>query len=218
MLTAIIDYSSGNLHSARKAFEKISASNNLGSVVVTSNPDVISSADRLVLPGDGAFPACKTELLSSEAYDAMVYAAVEKGRPFLGICVGMQLMAIKGYEYEETDGLGWIDGEVCKIDPNGQKFKDTTHGVEYTEHRERAPHLKGYFKWRSCVFCAFISDGCQQSQTTFSLHRLWNRHNSSCRKRKFIGLSVSPRKKCQDRLKNDRKLSVLEPVRKSYID
>ena len=82
MLTAIVDYSSGNLHSARKAFEKISVSNNLGSVVVTSNPDVISSADRLVLPGDGAFPACKTELLSSEAYDAMVYAAVEKGRPF----------------------------------------------------------------------------------------------------------------------------------------
>ena len=123
MLTAIIDYSSGNLHSARKAFEKISASNNLGSVVVTSNPDVISSADRLVLPGDGAFPACKTELLSSEAYDAMVYAAVEKGRPFLGICVGMQLMAIKGYEYEETDGLGWIDGEVYKIDQTSENLK-----------------------------------------------------------------------------------------------
>ena len=123
MLTAIIDYSSGNLHSARKAFEKISASNNLGSVVVTSNPDVICSADRLVLPGDGAFPACKTELLSSEAYDAMVYAAVEKGRPFLGICVGMQLMAIKGYEYEETDGLGWIDGEVYKIDQTGENLK-----------------------------------------------------------------------------------------------
>ena len=60
MLTAIVDYRSGNLHSARKAFEKISLSNNLGSVVVTSNPDVISSADRLVLPGDGAFPSCKT--------------------------------------------------------------------------------------------------------------------------------------------------------------
>ena len=108
---------------ANKAFEKISVSNNLGSVVVTSNPDVISSADRLVLPGDGAFPSCKTELLSSEAYDALVYAAVEKGRPFLGICVGMQLMAIKGYEYEETDGLGWIDGEVCKINPTDKNLK-----------------------------------------------------------------------------------------------
>ena len=143
MLTAIIDYSSGNLHSARKAFEKISASNNLGSVVVTSNPDVISSADRLVLPGDGAFPACKTELLSSEAYDAMVYAAVEKGRPFLGICVGMQLMASKGYEYEETDGLGWIDGEVCKIDQMDKNLKIPHMGWNTLNIENDHPILKG---------------------------------------------------------------------------
>ena len=143
MLTAIIDYSSGNLHSARKAFEKISTSNNLGSVVVTSNPDVISSADRLVLPGDGAFPACKTELLSSEAYDAMVYAAVEKGRPFLGICVGMQLMASKGYEYEETDGLGWIDGEVCKIDQMDKNLKIPHMGWNTLNIENDHPILKG---------------------------------------------------------------------------
>ena len=143
MLTAIIDYSSGNLHSARKAFEKISASNNLGSVVVTSNPDIISSADRLVLPGDGAFPACKTELLSSEAYDAMIYAAVEKGRPFLGICVGMQLMAIKGYEYEETEGLGWIDGEVCKIDPTDENLKIPHMGWNTLNIENDHPILKG---------------------------------------------------------------------------
>tara|TARA_B100000902_G_scaffold193111_1_gene184535 strand:- start:123 stop:758 length:636 start_codon:yes stop_codon:yes gene_type:complete len=145
MLTAIIDYSSGNLHSARKAFEKISASNNLGSVVVTSNPDVISSADRLVLPGDGAFPACKTELLSSEAYDAMVYAAVEKGRPFLGICVGMQLMAIKGYEYEETDGLGWIDGEVYKIDQTGENLKIPHMGWNTLRIANQHPTLRDIF-------------------------------------------------------------------------
>ena len=145
MLTAIIDYSSGNLHSARKAFEKISASNNLGSVVVTSNPDVISSADRLVLPGDGAFPACKTELLSSEAYDAMVYAAVEKGRPFLGICVGMQLMAIKGYEYEETDGLGWIDGEVFKIDQTGENLKIPHMGWNTLRIANQHPILRDIF-------------------------------------------------------------------------
>ena len=145
MLTAIVDYSSGNLHSARKAFEKISEANNLGSVVVTSNPDVISSADRLVLPGDGAFPACKTELLSSEAYDAMVYAAVEKGRPFLGICVGMQLMAIKGYEYEETDGLGWIEGEVCKIDPKDENLKIPHMGWNTLNIEREHPILKGIF-------------------------------------------------------------------------
>ena len=145
MLTAIVDYSSGNLHSARKAFEKISVSNNLGSVVVTSNPDLISSADRLVLPGDGAFPSCKTELLSSEAYDAMVYAAVEKGRPFLGICVGMQLMAIKGYEYEETDGLGWIDGEVCKINPTDKNLKIPHMGWNTLNIEGEHPVLRGIF-------------------------------------------------------------------------
>ena len=123
MLTAIIDYSSGNLHSARKAFEKITASNNLGSIVVTSDPKIISSADRLVLPGDGAFPSCKSGLTASEAYEALVYSVVEKSRPFLGICVGMQLMAVKSYEYQETDGLGWIDGEVRKIQPKDKSLK-----------------------------------------------------------------------------------------------
>jgi glutamine amidotransferase len=123
MLTAIIDYSSGNLHSARKAFEKISVVNKLGSVVVTSNPKVISSADRLVLPGDGAFPSCKSELMSSEAYEAMIYSVIEKSKPFLGICVGMQLMAMKGYEYQQTEGFGWIDGEVHKINPEDKSLK-----------------------------------------------------------------------------------------------
>ena len=123
MLTAIIDYSSGNLHSAQKAFKKITASNNLGSIVVTSDPEIISTADRLVLPGDGAFPSCKSELMSSEAYEAMVYSAVDKSRPFLGICVGMQLMAIRSYEYQETQGLGWIDGEVRKINPKDKTLK-----------------------------------------------------------------------------------------------
>ena len=123
MLTAIVDYSSGNLHSAQKAFEKITALHKLGSVVVTSDPKIISSADRLVLPGDGAFPSCKSELMASEAYEALVYSVVEKSRPFLGICVGMQLMAIKSYEYQETEGLGWIDGEVRKIKPKDKSLK-----------------------------------------------------------------------------------------------
>ena len=123
MLTAIVDYSSGNLHSAQKEFEKITALHKLGSVVVTSDPKIISSADRLVLPGDGAFPSCKSELMASEAYEALVYSVVEKSRPFLGICVGMQLMAIKSYEYQETEGLGWIDGEVRKIKPNDKSLK-----------------------------------------------------------------------------------------------
>ena len=95
MQTAIIDYESGNLHSARKAFERIAAETNAGSVVVTSDPDVVARADRIVLPGDGAFPACRDALLASDVYAAMTEAAVARARPFLGICVGMQLMAMK---------------------------------------------------------------------------------------------------------------------------
>ena len=123
MQTAIIDYESGNLHSARKAFERIAAETNTGSVTVTSDPDVVARADRIVLPGDGAFPACRDALLASDVYAAMIEAVVARARPFLGICVGMQLMAMRGEEYRETPGLSWINGSVQRIKPQGSNFK-----------------------------------------------------------------------------------------------
>ncbi|TCL10014.1 imidazole glycerol phosphate synthase subunit HisH [Shimia isoporae] len=124
MLTAIIDYESGNLHSAQKAFERMAHEVDGGEVVVTSDADVVSKADRLVLPGDGAFPACAAELRGHKGiYDAMVEAVEQKGRPFLGICVGMQLMATTGHEYEETPGLGWVAGDVRKIEPSDEDLK-----------------------------------------------------------------------------------------------
>jgi imidazole glycerol-phosphate synthase subunit HisH len=119
VLTAIIDYESGNLHSAEKAFQRMALEVDAGSVVVTSDPEVIAEADRLVLPGDGAFPACAAALRASGAFAAMVEAVEVKARPFLGICVGMQLMARQGLEYEPTSGLGWIDGVVERITPKG---------------------------------------------------------------------------------------------------
>ena len=124
MLTAIIDYESGNLHSAHKAFERMARETDAGEVVVTADADVVARADRLVLPGDGAFPACMAALKGAGGlYDAMVEAVEEKGRPFLGICVGMQLMASMGREYKDTPGLGWIGGEVTKITPADSKLK-----------------------------------------------------------------------------------------------
>ena len=124
MLTAIIDYESGNLHSAHKAFERMARETDAGEVVVTADADVVARADRLVLPGDGAFPACMAALKGAGGlYDAMVEAVEEKGRPFLGICVGMQLMASMGREYKDTPGLGWIGGEVTKITPADTKLK-----------------------------------------------------------------------------------------------
>ncbi|UWQ80409.1 imidazole glycerol phosphate synthase subunit HisH [Leisingera sp. S132] len=124
MLTAIIDYESGNLHSAEKAFQRMAREMDAGEVVVTSDADVVARADRLVLPGDGAFPACAAELRGHKGiYDAMVEAVEQKGRPFLGICVGMQLMATTGHEYEETPGLGWVGGDVVKITPADASLK-----------------------------------------------------------------------------------------------
>ena len=118
MLTAIIDYESGNLHSAQKAFERMARETDTGDVIVTSDADVVARADRIVLPGDGAFPACMAALKgASGLYEAMVEAVEVKARPFLGICVGMQLMAGMGREYEDTEGLGWIAGEVTRITP-----------------------------------------------------------------------------------------------------
>ncbi|MEP5732228.1 MAG: imidazole glycerol phosphate synthase subunit HisH [Sulfitobacter sp.] len=124
MLTAIIDYESGNLHSAHKAFERMAREVDAGEVVVTADADVVAQADRIVLPGDGAFPACMAALKGAGGlYDAMKEAVEVQARPFLGICVGMQLMASLGREYSDTPGLDWITGEVTQITPNDPTFK-----------------------------------------------------------------------------------------------
>jgi glutamine amidotransferase len=124
MLTAIIDYDSGNLHSAHKAFERMSAETDAGKVIVTPHADDVAKADRIVLPGDGAFPACIAALKGKEGlYDALVEAVTRRARPFLGICVGMQLMASVGREYRDTPGLDWIGGEVTLITPDDPALK-----------------------------------------------------------------------------------------------
>ena len=124
MLTALIDYDSGNLHSAQKAFERIAREIGHGTIVVTSEPDVVARADRIVLPGDGAFPACREALFAYEGLgEAIIEAVEEKGRPFLGICVGMQMLATVGHEYRETPGFGWIGGEICRIEPSEPSMK-----------------------------------------------------------------------------------------------
>ncbi|MFV0515257.1 MAG: imidazole glycerol phosphate synthase subunit HisH [Jhaorihella sp.] len=124
MLTAIIDYESGNLHSAEKAFQRMAAEVGGGRVVVTDKADLVARADRVVLPGDGAFPACAAALRGrSGLFDALRETVEKRGRPFLGICVGMQLMATWGREYEDTPGLGWIGGEVVRIAPADPALK-----------------------------------------------------------------------------------------------
>ncbi|WP_368346170.1 imidazole glycerol phosphate synthase subunit HisH [Pelagovum sp. HNIBRBA483] len=119
MLTALVDYDSGNLHSAEKAFERMARETGACSVVVTSDADVIARADRIVLPGDGAFPACRAALDAvSGIAEAIETAVIQRGVPFLGICVGMQMLATVGHEYQETKGFGWIAGEIDRITPS----------------------------------------------------------------------------------------------------
>ena len=155
MLTAIIDYESGNLHSAEKAFGRMAREVGAGEVVVTSDADVVARADRIVLPGDGAFPACVKALKGTGGlFDALQEAVTIKARPFLGICVGMQLMATLGREYEDTDGLGWIDGEVVKITPRDTSLK--------------VPHMG----WNDLVIDAPhpVFEGIQTGDHTYFVH------------------------------------------------
>ncbi|MGR3394439.1 imidazole glycerol phosphate synthase subunit HisH [Pseudooceanicola nanhaiensis] len=124
MLTVLIDYESGNLHSAEKAFQRMARETGGGEVIVSDRAEDVARADRIVLPGDGAFPACCAALKGREnLFDALKEAVEVKARPFLGICVGMQLMARIGHEYHETAGLGWIDGEVERIRPADPALK-----------------------------------------------------------------------------------------------
>jgi glutamine amidotransferase len=122
---AIIDYGSGNLHSAAKAFERAAQEGGSGArIAVTSDPAAVLAADRIVLPGVGAFADCKAGL---DAVAGMVEAVEEsvrhRGRPFLGICVGAQLMAERGLEFRVTRGLGWIAGDVKAIEPGDPALK-----------------------------------------------------------------------------------------------
>ncbi len=124
MLTVLIDYDSGNLHSAEKAFQRMAAEVGAGEVIVTSRPEDVARADRIVLPGDGAFPACRSALFAVDGVaQAMAEAVLDKGRPFLGICVGMQMLATTGHEYEAVAGLDWIGGDVVAIRPENDRLK-----------------------------------------------------------------------------------------------
>ncbi len=120
MTIALVDYGAGNLRSAAKAFEAAGAKD----VEVTSDPDRVARADRIVLPGDGAFPDCRRGLAAVDGLDEALTEAVKKrGRPFFGICIGMQLLATRGLEHEGADGLDWIPGTVERFEPSDPSLK-----------------------------------------------------------------------------------------------
>jgi glutamine amidotransferase len=142
---AIVDYGSGNLHSAAKAFERAARESGRDQpILVTGDPEAVCRADRIVLPGVGAFADCRRGL---DAVPGMIAALEEtvrgKGRPFLGICVGMQLMAERGREYQVTEGFGWISGEVDRIAPAAPGLKVPHMGWNTLEVLRSHPLLDG---------------------------------------------------------------------------
>ena len=140
MKVAIVDYGSGNLRSAAKAFERAASENGISArIEVTNRPEAVSGADRVVLPGVGAFADCRRGLASvPDLESALCEAVIARSRPFLGICVGMQLMADRGREFETVAGLGWIGGEVVAIEPRDRAFKIPHMG--WNEIEPRASH------------------------------------------------------------------------------
>ena len=145
MRVAIIDYGSGNLRSAAKAFERAAAEEGISArIEVTNEPEAVARADRVVLPGVGAFADCRRGLAAVTGLEAALReTAIVRVRPFLGICLGMQLMADRGREFETVSGLGWIAGEVVPIEPSDATLKIPHMGWNQIEPRTPHPLLQG---------------------------------------------------------------------------
>lgn len=140
MKVAIIDYGSGNLRSVAKSFERAADEHAFGAeVLVTGKPEDLLSADRIVLPGVGAFADCKAGLEAVDGlHEALTEAVLVKARPFMGICVGMQLMSDVGHEFGDTPGLGWIAGDVTALRPSDPALKIPHMG--WNDFATLAPH------------------------------------------------------------------------------
>ncbi len=124
MTTVLIDYDSGNLHSAEKAFQRMAREGGHDPVIVTNRPADVAKATRIVLPGDGAFPACRRGLAAIDGLEEAIIDAVERRAvPFLGICVGMQMLATWGREYEDVRGFDWVGGQITRITPDDPSLK-----------------------------------------------------------------------------------------------
>ncbi len=158
MTVAIIDYGSGNLHSAQKAFERAAREAGMNRAVkVTSRPEDVVAAEHVVLPGVGAFADCRRGLDAvTGMVEALTEAVLRQGKPFLGICVGAQLLARRGLEYEVVEGLGWIPGDVAPIKPNDPALKIPHMGWNTLDVKRPHPVLDGIRTGRDGLHAYFV--------------------------------------------------------------
>ena len=170
MTTAIIDYGSGNLRSAAKAFERAAADTTPATpVLVTDDPAQVQGAERIVLPGVGAFADCKAGLAGRDGMiEALEDAVLRRGVPFLGICVGMQLMARLGHEHGEHEGLGWIDGEVAPLAPDDTALKVPHMGWNDLELAGGHPILRGLASGAHAYFVHGYGLACRSEREVFA--------------------------------------------------
>jgi glutamine amidotransferase len=145
MTTVIVDYASGNLHSALKSFQRMATEIAAGPVSVSADPEAVRAASRIVLPGVGAFADCRAGLAAIPGlFEAIEDRVIRQGAPFLGICVGQQMMADRGLEHgHDTPGFGWIPGEVVRIEPADPALKVPHMGWNALEILTPHPLLAG---------------------------------------------------------------------------
>jgi glutamine amidotransferase len=142
--TIIVDYESGNLHSALKSFQRMAGETGAGPVAVSADPEAVRRAERIVLPGVGAFADCRAGLAAIPGlFEAIEERVIGGGAPFLGICVGQQMMATRGLEFGETAGFGWIPGDVVRLVPSDPALKVPHMGWNALEITARHPVLEG---------------------------------------------------------------------------
>ena len=173
MRVAVIDYGSGNLRSAQKALERAASERAIAAeIVITAEPEMLRTCDRIVLPGVGAFKDCRDGLYAvAGLHEALEEAVRLKEKPFLGICVGMQLMARTGLEFGETQGLGWIDGVVRRLEPVPSTMKVPHMGWNSIDPSRDHPAPGRHELWRNrrpCVFRALLRISSRRTRPIFS--------------------------------------------------
>lgn len=158
MRVAIIDYGSGNLRSATKAFERAAREAGVAATIdLTDKAEIVASADRIVLPGVGAYADCRAGLDAVPGmHDALIEAVEKKARPFLGICVGMQLMSSRGLEKTATEGFGWIEGDVVLMTPNDPTLKIPQIGWNTLDLKRPHPLFDGIATGPSGLHAYFV--------------------------------------------------------------
>jgi glutamine amidotransferase len=196
VITALIDYGSGNLRSAAKALERAAREGDVATdVVVTGDPDVVRTADRVVLPGVGAFADCRRGLAAVAGMEAALEECViRRGRPFLGICVGMQLMASRGREFEDVAGLGWIRGDVTAIKPADRSLKIPHIGWNELEPRAAHPVLAGISAGDHAYFVHSFAIHCEDARHVLAITEYGGTLVAAVGRDNLVGTQFHPEK------------------------